>query len=148
MTDFTVVVVLRLVIRDGRNVVRVKRSAHEQRLEFRNAAARDYVLMLVMRKLNHELSRADRITKSKASIMTRRHCGVADATDNRARASEKLRPVATHARVMTGIIGDVREVSYFFPVFSRRFMTGVAGGLVFGCRMGKLGIVDSGIGPS
>ena len=137
MTDFTVVVVFRLVIRDGRNTARVKRSAHEQRLEFMNAAARDDVLMLVMGKLNHELTRADRITKSKASIMTRRHRRVADATDNRACASEKLRPVTTHARIMTGIIGDIGEVSDLFPVFSGRFMAGVAGGLVFGCRMGK-----------
>jgi len=152
MTDFAVVVVFCLVIRDGPSIGHGrpcpygrqghgmpcpyrKRSVHEQRLAFRNSAARNHVLMLVMRKFNHELSRADRITKSKARIMTRRHCRVADATDNRARASEKLRPVATHTRIVTGIIGDVGEVSYLSPVFSRRFMTGVAGGLVFGCRV-------------
>src|SRR6185436_11327377 len=88
-----------------------KRSAHEQWLEFTNSAARDYVLMLVMRKLNHELPRANRIMKREAGIMSRRDCGVADGTDNRARATEKLRPVATHTRIVTGIIGDVGEVS-------------------------------------
>ena len=125
MTDLTVVVVLRLIIR----LVGRKRSAPEERLRCCLQLTEqpcDHILMFVMRELDDELSWNYRIAKRKTNIITRRHAGVADGTDHRPRTFEKLRAVAADTGLMAGVIRYVRKASYLFPVFRRCLVASIA----------------------
>ena len=102
----------------------------------------DHVLMFVVGKLDHELKWDTRITKGKPNIASRRDGRVADGTNYRPRSLEKLRAMAAHAGVMTGIIGYVGKVPYLFPVFCGRLVASVAAGLVFLCGVRKSRIID------
>lgn len=98
--------------------------------------------MFVVRKLDHELSRFERITKGKANIMARGHAGVADGTNYRLRSSEKLRTMTAYAGRVAGVVGNVGKVSYLFPVFCWHLVASVATSLVFRCRVREPRIVD------
>ncbi|HEU4796703.1 MAG TPA: hypothetical protein VFT02_13805 [Pyrinomonadaceae bacterium] len=57
-------------------------------------------------------------------------------------AAEELGAMAAYAGVVIGVVRDVGVSGGFGPVFGWGFVTGVAGGFVFGCCVGELGVVD------
>ena len=65
-----------------------------------------------------------------------------NGTDRRARTTEELWPVTAHARVVAGVIRDVRERRYFCPVLGWDFVTGDASGLVFGRGVRKFRVIN------
>jgi hypothetical protein len=93
----------------------------------------DYVLMPVVRKLDVELQLRRRISERETNIIARRGLRVTHRTDRRSGAFEKLRPVTAHARVMAGIIRDVRKAY---------FVAAIASGPVFLRRVGELRVID------
>ena len=93
----------------------------------------DYVLVLVVRKLDIELQLRRRVSKRETSIVARRRLRVTHRTDRRACAFEKLRPVTAHTRVMAGIIVDVGK---------RDFVAAIASGPVFRRGVRELRVID------
>ena len=164
MTDFTVVVVLCFVIGRAceKNVVtqtvslrrlvsdesRVCPSpAQTNSLRYGSGVTwllqtRDYVLMLVVGKLDQELAWCGGVPKREANIVSRRNLRVANRTDDRLRSFEKLRTMATDACIVARVVGNVRKASYFFPVVRRNFVAGVASSLMSLCGVREPGIVD------
>ena len=61
--------------------------------------------------------------------------------DRRPRAFEKLWPVTTHARIMIGVILDIRETRRIFRWY---LMTGITGSLMLLCGMGEFRIISRG----
>src|SRR3989442_10276768 len=98
--------------------------------------------MLVMWKLDHELSPAQRISKCKPRLIPRRNFGVTNRTNDRLSAFEKLRTMTTYTRVMVRIVGDVRVISNLSPVAGRNFVAGIASFLVLFFGVGEIGGVD------
>ena len=86
--------------------------------------------MLVVWKLDQELAWGGRITKWETRIVSWRNLRVAIRADNRLGALKKLRPMTADARVVARKVGNVRKVSYFFPVVGGNFVAGIAGALV------------------
>jgi len=101
--------------------------------------------MLVMRKFNCELAQHVRLGEGKALIVARRDFSMADSTDLRTRAFEKLLAVTTHTRLMTRVIRNVGKVLDLLPILSWNLVTGIARLLMFPGGMGKLGIIDWGV---
>lgn len=83
--------------------------------------ARDHVLMLIVWKLDRELSPWIRLSKRKSRVITRRRFRMTDRTDLRSGAAEKLPAMTAHTRLVIRVIAGVNI----------RFMTGVAGLLMF-----------------
>src|SRR6478672_120595 len=126
MTDFAVVVVLLFLVCESRIA---KRSTDElwRRIDPQSLEdSRDYVLMLVMWKLDQELAFAGRIAKSKARNVAWRDLRVTVRTNGGLGAFEELGAMTTDARIMTRKICNVRVVTNFFPVVSWNLVTGVA----------------------
>ena len=94
--------------------------------------------MLVVWKLDQELTLAGRIAKSKTRVVAWRDLRVAVRTDGGLGAFEELGAMTTDAGVMTGKVGNVRVVANFFPVVSWNLVTGVARGLVLLRRVRKM----------
>src|ERR1051325_40257 len=112
---------------DGAVVVLLRRMRETQE--------RDRVLVLVVRKLDHELKLRLRIAKVVTSIIARRSLRVTHRTDRRARTAEELRPVTTHTSIVARVILDVRESD---------FVTAIASGAVFLGGVGKFPVISRG----
>ena len=106
----------------------------------RSEKAGNHVLMLVVWKLDRELQFRLRFAKRIANIITRRRLRMANRTDLRARAFEKLRPMTIHAGRVVGIVDDIGKLR---PVLPRNDVTGLALRLVLLCGVGKVGVVDN-----
>src|ERR1043166_1582020 len=130
MTDFTVVVVLSFIV-----VWRIpKRSADENRWFADRETpkrSRNHVLMFVVRKLDQKLFRRNRIAKRKTRVVAGRDSRMASRANYRLRSLEKLLAMTADAGVVSGEVGHVGEVSYFFPVAGRDFVASVAGAAMF-----------------
>src|ERR1044071_7541339 len=82
---------------DGAVVVVLRRRMFEPQ-------QRNHVLMPVMRKLDRELQLRRRVAKRVTGIIAWRGLRMTNRTDWRPRATEELRPVTTHACIVTGVI--------------------------------------------
>src|SRR5258705_738347 len=141
MTDFAVVIVLRLIVRTGTG----ERSPHERQILIDNQTtedSRDHVLMLIVWKLNQKLAGNGRIAKRETGVVPRRYLRVAVTTNYRSRAFEKMLTMTTHAGIMTGKVCNVGKLPDLFPVSGRNLMAGVTGTLMFFCGVGESGIVN------
>lgn len=110
MADRAVVVVLRRRMRERDSIQRLWTTE-----------ARDHVLMLIVWKLDRELSPWIRLSKRKSCLIPRRRFRMTDRTDLRSRAAEKLPAMTAHTRLVIRVIAGVNI----------RFMTRVAGLLMF-----------------
>src|SRR5882672_4718360 len=100
--------------------------------------------MLVVWKLGEELTLAGWIAKREARIVSRGNLRVADGTDDRLCAFEKLGAMTTHTSIVAGIIGNVGKVAHLFPVVGRDLVAGNAGSLMFFRSVKEPRIVDRG----
>ena len=93
----------------------------------------NHVLMPVMWKLDRKLQLCRRVAKRITHIDAWRGLRVTDRTNRRPRAAEELRPVTTHACIMTGVIRDIGK-SYL--------VTRVAGCAMFLRGVRKFRVID------
>jgi len=89
--------------------------------------------MTIMWKLDRELKLGRWIAKRKARLIARRRLRVTHRTDRRPRATEKLRTMTTHARIVIGIILDIGKSN---------FVTSITGCFVFRGGMRELRIIN------
>src|SRR5437016_3194755 len=142
------VVVIRLAIIGHRIDQRTQRDFHEPRFVQRQAQRpaqsqpSNYVLMLVVRKLNHELPRVIRIAKTEASLVTRRSFRMAVAADYRLRAFEKLLAMAAHASIVIRKVGDVGKAVHLCPVCGGNFVASRACFLMLPGGVRKCRVID------
>src|SRR5690242_7489357 len=101
----------------------------------RETQERDRILVPVVWKLDHELKLRRGITKRVSSVITRRSLRVTYRTDWRPGAAEELRSVTTHARIVTGVVFDIRESD---------LVTGIARGAVFLGGVGEFRVISRG----
>ena len=97
--------------------------------------------MPVVGKLNRELQLGRRISKRISRLITRRSLRMTNRTDYRLRAFEELWAVTTHARIVIGIIFDVRKGG---RVLCRYLVTGITGCLMLLCGVRELRIISRG----
>ena len=69
---------------------------------------------------------------------------MAVGTNDRLHTFEELRTMTTDAGGVAGKVGNVRKLSYLFPVVRRYFVTGIASALMLPGSVGESGIVDRG----
>ena len=120
-----------------------ERGANELRLVLkRTKHPGDYVLMLVMRKLDEKLTRLAGIPKRKPGVVAWGNLRVTDGANHRLSPFEKLLPMAADASIVAGIIRYIRKVSRLSPIVGWYAMTGVASPLMLFGRVRELRIVD------
>lgn len=145
VTNFAVVVVLRLIISARTN----ERSPNE-RMTFINSRplknSGDYVLVFIVRKLDHKLAGRGRFTKCETCVVPWRYLRVATAANCRLGAFEKLLPMTTHTGSVAGKICSVGKLSYLFPVSGWNLVAGITGPLMFLSGVGESRIVGCGFG--
>ena len=129
---------------ETRTVTCRRRLEHRRARRVADSAAVDHILVSVVRKFDRKLKFPRGVSKRKPRFVARRRLRVTDRTDRRPRTAEELRPVTAYTRIVAGIIRDVRERRYFGPIFTWELVTCIAGCFVFGCGMGKLGIISRG----
>lgn len=91
--------------------------------------------MFVVRELNSKLLRSSRIAKRITPIFPRRRLQMADKTNLRIGASEKLTPVTRDTGVVIGVVSDVGIIPDLPPLFSWTLMTGDTRSTVLVSRM-------------
>ena len=106
-------------------------------LRVRKAQHRNHILVFVVRKFDRELQPRHRVPKRQSRLITRRSLRVTHRTDRRFRAAEELRPVTTHARIVTRVIVNIRKVNLVTRTTRRPVLLR---------RMRKLRIVNLGHG--
>lgn len=136
MTDFAVVVVLRFLV--GKRDRTAKGSAYELWLRLESLfpeQPRDYVLMLVVWKLDQKLALTDWVAKSKTRLVSWRDFRVTVRTYRWLGAPEELGAVTADTCVVTRKIGNVRIVSNLFPIIGWNLVAGIASRLMLPGRM-------------
>src|SRR5687767_12745264 len=156
MADFTVVVALSLVV--GVEMRGFERHRCKPRLVPSTPAGlprcgpslnwefpeelRDHVLMLVVRKLDHELAIAQRVSKRKSRLIPGRDFGMTNRTNGRPGSFEKLRTMTTYTRIVIGIVRDIGIASRCPPVTGRNFVASIARLLMFFSSVKESGVID------
>jgi len=94
-----------------------------------------------VREFDRELPLRCRIPECISCLITRRSLRMTNRTDYRLRAFEELWAVTTHARIVIGIIFDIRKGG---RVLCRYLVTGITGCLMLLRGVGEFRIISRG----